>query len=208
MTWGWKSLQNTTKGTAPSVFLKEDKIFGKSFGHWITKYWQTFYYDDEKRSRSDVYMLPGFMPDKPEYNAEHAMFIDKEPQKQEQTDYTVSQDKAILLSPMNYIVAVHMDDVHKDHTLHSRIKRLCKDRMDAITEINLSLDGKSVSQYIARATSEKIFEADIVYDAFSDGFWLLLKRGVLEKGVHRIESFSSCTSGQTQLPLEYNLTIV
>jgi hypothetical protein len=49
---------------------------------------------------------------------------------------------------------------------------------------------------------------EIVNDAFSDGFWLFLKPKALSKGSHRIKSFASCSSGQTQIPLEYDLTIV
>lgn len=176
-----------------SLFSANDTIFGNSYQHWIEMYWNRFGYSDFFRGMGKVYCLPGRIP---------------ELQKtQLQTDFKIKQDKAILLSPMNFIrFTPDIERVQSNEYVRAELKRMVKERMDVIQELQVNLDGKNIGDQLVRVATD-FFILDKKMIAISDGFWLFLKPKSLEKGEHKIDTFSSCSSGQTQLPMFYKLDI-
>jgi hypothetical protein len=171
----------------PSFFSQEDKVFGKDFRHWIKEYWKSFLYDAEKRSKGKVYMLP----------------TNLEMHPQTETDFTIEQKKAILL-PVGKWISVVPSDTFKQHAI--RMRDLAKEKLDAYQDLNVFVDGELVSDQTFRTMSD-YFDIDYKWMGICDAYWLFIKPYTLELGEHKISTFVSCSSGQTQISLNYNLSI-
>jgi len=176
-----------TNKTTPSFFSGEDKVFGKDFRHWIKEYWKSFLYDDEKRSKSKVYMLP----------------TNLEMHPQSETDFTIKQDKAILLPVGKWISVV---ETKRFKELAITMKDIAKQKLDAYQDLNVFVDNELVSEQTFRQMSD-YFDIDYKWMAICDAYWLFIKQYSFEKGEHKISTFVSCSSGQTQISLNYNLSI-
>jgi hypothetical protein len=155
----------------------------------IERFWRVYKKPDLVRKRGPVFCLPGMIPE-----------IEK---KQKKTDFSISRDKAILLSPMCFLQFVHNS---ADVDSKNMCKYIVKQRMNAIGDIQLNIDGKSVKDRLVRQATD-LFSLDYVFTAASDGYWLLLQPGELEKGVHHIDTYGTCSSGATQIPLHFKVTI-
>lgn len=174
--------------TVPSFFSGQDKVFGKDFKHWIKEYWKSFLYDDEKRSKSKVYMLP----------------TNLEMHPQQETDFTIEQKKAILL-PVGKWISVVPTTEFKEKAIAMR--NLAIEKLDAYQDLNVYVDGELVSDQCFRMMSD-YFDIDYKWMAICDAYWLFVKPYSFEKGEHKISTFVSCSSGQTQISLNYKISIL
>jgi hypothetical protein len=168
------------QATDPTFLLSAD---------WIAHFWRVYRKPDFIRRRGPLFCLPGIIPE-----------IEKE---QKKTDFTISKDKAILLSPMCFLQFIHNST---DNDSKNMLKYIVKKRMDVIGEIDVNLDGKPIKDKLVRQASD-LFSLDYVFTAASDGYWLLLQPGELDKGMHHIDTYGTCSSGVTKVPLHFKVTI-
>lgn len=173
--------------TVPSFFSAQDKVFGKEFRYWIKEYWKSFLYEDDKRSKAKVYMLP----------------TNLEMHPQLETEFSIKQDKAILLPVGKWISVVPEKDFKAKAIA---MKNMAIERLDAYQDLNVYVDGELVSDQCFRQISD-YFDIDYKWMAICDAYWLFIRPYSFEQGQHNINTFVSCSSGQTQISLNYNLTI-
>ena len=95
------------------------------------------------------------------------------------------------------------------------LERKCKEEMDKIADLSLSVDGSPTEIEKYRVPSPA-FEIEIkehnclsvrpgMTSLASDGFWLFLQP--LERGEHTIQSFSTCLAGKIKIGCTYELTV-
>lgn len=171
-----------------SFFSPDEKIFGKDYNHWIVKYWHTFGIPKRQKLRHDVYCMSA--------------------SKENDFQFTIPQDKGILMSPIKYITVTKDENLEKNKQF---MEDRCKWEIDIIEDLNLLLDGQLLSPYINRVRStyfKSKLKVDKEYTAICEGYWIILKPYILEKGNHHISSFSSCKAGKVQIPAEYDITII
>jgi hypothetical protein len=168
------------QATDPTFLLSAD---------WIAHFWRVYRKPSIIRKLGPVYCLPGIIPE-----------IEKQ---QKKTEFTISKDKAILLSPMCFLQFTHNNS---DNDTKNMLNYIVKKRMDVIGEITINVDGSTMKDKLVRQASG-LFSLDYVFTAASDGYWLLLQPGVLDKGVHNIDTYGTCSSGVTKVPLHFKVTI-
>ena len=155
----------------------------------IQHFWQIYRKPNIIRKLGPVFCLPGIIPE-----------IEK---KQNKTEFTISKDKAILLSPMCFLQFTHNSS---DNDTKNMLPYIVKKRMDVIGELSVNVDGKSMKDKLVRLASG-LFSLDYLYTAATDGYWLLLQPRELDKGIHHIDTYGTCSSGVTKVPLHFKVTI-
>lgn len=157
----------------PLFFNPTDIIFNKSYKDWIVKWWQ-------QEDNENVFLLPGTFEDTPVENE----------------TIEINKNKALLLSPINYIA--FGSDNNKQ-----AMKEKVKQEIDIIDPQKLSvvIDGQQLGPYCSRVATD-FFKIDGV-NALADGYWLFLKP--LAEGEHSMTSFGTCRSGQIQISNQQKL---
>jgi hypothetical protein len=163
-----------------NYFNHDDEIYGKDFGYWIVKFWNTLGYSGEKKNESPVYCVSS--PFKR---------VDQ---------YTIPQDKAILFSPIKYITAI--PESKFDSKMRKEMIHDVEYEMDIVQDMNMFLDRELVSPYCTRIKSP-FFSLQNRYIALCDGYWLMLKPYALNRASHHVHMFSSCAAGKIQIASEY-----
>src|SRR4030095_8347278 len=195
----------------------------KPFEFWTSYFWQVYDASPFVRRNSPVFCLRGIMPEIEttcecgHLRKQHAFeYTNESHQCQEQgcicqsyrvaqkeRFYTISEDKPILLTPMSFLQWCKKGSQDEDN-----LKSITKQRMDQIGDIQVNVDGRSYKDQLIRASSD-IFLLDKKKGlvAHTDGYWLYLKPGFLVKGEHFIDTYGTCSSGATQIPLKWLVTI-
>lgn len=185
----------TLQVESSSFFDKDDIVFGQSTDFWIKLYWDLFYADDFIRSRSHVYCLP----------------TNDEEIPQPKSDYTIKQNKAILI-PAGKLKAGKLVKEFKEDDSSQMLNRVIQG-MDAFSDFNVFLDGEMVSNECFRYRTpffkwhRRVDGKFYKYMTVVDAYWLFIKPG-LEKGMHHINTYIACSMEQTRISLNYNLEIV
>lgn len=172
------------------AFSLDDRPYELDFASWIEKWWEAYLYSDRKRRKGPVFMIPGKL-------------IDSQKDLNERS-FAIDADKAILLSPINWISV----SKSREAKFQEEIRKTAKMEIDIVNKESISVEIDNTIQtrdYCYRASTD-IFELDGNL-AISDGYWLFLKPGALSKGEHSIKSFGSCRSGKIQIPMNYYLTV-
>lgn len=210
--------------TSQSFF--DPKVFSwpynkKPFEYWIQYFWQIYDASSFWRSNSPVFCLRGIMPEiettcecghlRGKHSFEYKVINEacmecsckeyKIGQKEKQ--YIISKDKPILLTPMSFLQWCKKGSQDENY-----LKPITKQRMDAIGDIQVNIDSVSYKNQLVRASTD-IFTLDkrkgLV--AATDGYWLYLKPGFFKEGIHLIDTYGTCSSGATRIPLQWELTI-
>jgi hypothetical protein len=185
---------NENKGTNPSFFPTynlEDKPFGLSYSEWLEKWWQGYLFSDRKRNQGPVFLIPGRLVDVKSELDERKFKIDK--------------DKAILLSPINWIGINYTSD--KKH--NEKLREDAKLEIDIINKDVISVlidDTIEMRDNCIRVSTPNFFSLDGKM-AITDGYWLFLKPNSFAEGKHTISSFGSCRSGTIKVNMKYYLTV-
>jgi hypothetical protein len=157
-------------------FAPNDLIFNKSYKHWIVKWWR-----QDDTDNDNVYSLLGTFEDTPIIN---------------QT-VKINKNKALLLSPINYIAFGHNEQKMRDKV---------KEEIDIIepAKVSVVIDGQELGAHCSRISTD-FFELEGT-KAIADGYWLFLKP--LPQGEHFMTTYGTCRSGQIQISNQQNLVIV
>ena len=123
----------------------------------------------------------------------------------DQDTIDVPRNKAIFLSPINYI---HVQCCGEPSTSDRQMKKEVKHEIDIIDPnlIRIELDGKEIGDQCERVGTD--FFETMNGRAISDGYWLLLEPKALKKGVHELKTFGTCRSGQIQLSTTTKLNVI
>jgi hypothetical protein len=168
-----------------------DKPFGLTYSDWLVKWWQSYLVSDRKRSNGPVFMIPGKLIDAQKGVNERKYKIDK--------------DKAILLSPINWIGINYANDKKYEEKLREDAKL----EIDIINKdiISVNIDNSiEMRDHCIRVSPPEFFNLDGKM-AITDGYWLFIKPNCLTPGDHTISSFGSCRAGKIQINMKYHLTI-
>jgi hypothetical protein len=168
-------------------YTENDVPFGKLFSEWVVKWWQSYDYAGWRRNLGSVFVIPSKIHN----------------ENLNERSYKVKKDKALLLSPINWI---SFDDNGKSE---ESMRNIAKEEIDIVSKdtLNVLLDGKEqMREYCCRVSTPlfKLHERKAV----ADGYWIFLKPDVLPKGNHTISSFGSCRSGKIQIEIDYHLNII
>ena len=157
----------------PPFFNANDTIFNKSYKDWIVKWWQQ---DDNE----NVFLLPGTFEDTP---------IEKE-------TIEINKNKALLLSPINYIAFGNNQQL---------MRQKVKQEIDIIDpqKVSVIIDGQELGPYCCRLATDFFKIEDGGVNALADGYWLFLKP--LTEGEHSMTSFGTCRSGQIEISNQQRL---
>lgn len=179
------------------VFLSDQNIFGKTFEYWIAHFWRTFdYVKDDKRLEKPVFPLHGLIPERQT--------------EQRRTDYDIPQDKAILMSPMCFCKGIRRD---ADQNSKDMLKYYVQEKMKIIGDLSCNLDGKSVVDQLVKVDTGLFnypFESGLLAKgvAACSGYWLFLKPNSLEKGLHILDTYGTCSRRETKVPMHFKVNIV
>jgi hypothetical protein len=185
---------NQNKEINPSFFQTynvDDSPFGISYSEWLAKWWQSYLISDRKRNEGPVFMIPGKLVDVQEGITERKFKIDR--------------DKAILLSPINWIGINNASDNKHDEKLRQDAKL----EIDIINKDAISVlidDTIQMRAHCIRVSTPNFFSLDGKM-AITDGYWLFLKPNSFSAGKHTVSSFGSCRSGTIQVNIKYHLTV-
>ncbi|MDW0119535.1 MAG: hypothetical protein QOK88_00080 [Nitrososphaeraceae archaeon] len=185
---------NQNKEISPSFFQTynlEDSPFGASYSEWLAKWWQCYLISDRKRNEGPVFMIPGKIIGVQEGINERKFKIDR--------------DKAILLSPINWIGINNANDNKHEQKLRQDAKLeidiINRDAISVLVDDKLEMRDNCI-----RASTPNFFSLDGKM-AITDGYWLFLKPNSFTTGKHTISSFGSCRSGTIQVNMKYHLTV-
>jgi hypothetical protein len=185
---------NENKEINPSFFQTynlEDRPFGLSYSEWLVKWWQGYLIPDRKRNEGPVFLIPGKLIGVQSDLNERKFKIDK--------------DKAILLSPINWIGINYANDNKHDQKLREDAKL----EIDIINKdiISVLIDDKvEMRDNCLRVSTPNFFSLDGKM-AITDGYWLFLKPNSFTTGKHTVSSFGSCRSGTIRVGMKYHLTV-
>ena len=123
----------------------------------------------------------------------------------------IKQDKPILFVILNWIAT----DPRNQRTDEEMILE-CKERIDVVAQnqqkftiSNDALDIKDqmdISKMASRVRSP-FFMLDNDNKCLTEGYWLFLKPYFFTKGDYTIKSFGTCSSGVTQVKIDYHVFI-
>jgi hypothetical protein len=154
-------------------FTPNDLIFNKPYKDWIIKWWQ-------QEDNDNVFLLPGSFEGEP---IEHETI-------------QINKNKALLLSPINYIAFGNNEQ---------KMRHKVKEEIDIIDpkKISVLIDGQQLGPYCSRVSTD-IFKLEGA-KAIADGYWLFLKP--LAAGEYSMTTYGTCRSGQIQIANRQSLVI-
>jgi hypothetical protein len=194
---------------APSLFQASSSPFGISFPEWTARWWRwllripskicpavdtTGHFCSQSQDDLNVWFLAGTL----------GGFATR--------CCIIPSRRGILFPVINYEASFADEPLLKTKF---ELEERCREEMDKIADLSLSVDGCPVEIGDYRVSSPA-FEIKIERDnclhvrpgltsLASDGYWLFLRP--LEKGKHSIESFSSCLAGKIKIGCTYQLEI-
>jgi hypothetical protein len=169
----------------------------QSLSELTAEWWQHYTDNDKKRSKQPVFFVVGKMREIPEQN------------KITTRHFCIPRGKPILMPVMNWLSV----DLHHDKT-ESELEQLAREKMDVVSNMDISLDGTPIPHNNIHRVKSPFFMLDGKCKAISDGYWVFFKpdtypwNGSGGMNRHIIKSFGCCSSGKTQIKIDYVLDII
>jgi hypothetical protein len=175
---------------------------------WTAKWWKAFNYQGWRRKLGPVFHVPGRIVEFDNTTTSRA--------------FKIARSKATLFGIINWLqpataevttspmVSRQMRMSQNNMMALSELTNIARQKMDVVDQsaFKVMIDGEhDAREGICRVNSNGLFDLYGIKCA-SDGFWLFLKPNSLEKGRHLISTFGVCSSGQTRLAMDYEITVV
>jgi hypothetical protein len=200
---------------AISIFPIESRPYGLTYGEWSAKWWQWLL--SIPRSESPAFDKTG---DKATLNQHdpNVFFLCQTIDGIKRIDKTTAHRKvtlnygrSILMPIINWVSVLHVDG-ETDEELVS----VAKKRMDAVSTLELTIDGINVEKGFLRYRAvSPFFDVVLSYDNIfelpagprhfvSDGYWIFFR---LENNA-KLSTFGSCSSGVNKFGISYDIALL
>ena len=195
MIWA-KRLQDITK-PASLIFSPDEYILGHSYSEWLSLWWLNYNLSQRDRLKQPVFFVPGKIMESPKQSKIKSRYI------------VIKQDKPILFAILNWLAADHEDRRTDDELIQE-----CKNRIDVVAEnkqrfqiINDKTGSGGDISFLSSRSRSTFFTIN-KHKCLTEGYWLFLKPNFFaEKGDYSINSFGTCSSGKTQVEIDYHVFI-
>lgn len=177
---------------AGGVFSPIENVAGKPYVYWLAKWWQRYKSPWILRNRDPVFAVPGKL-------------AEAEPERKDRY-ITVPRQKPLLFAILNWIAT--------EGTEQEMIEQ-CRQKIDVVAQdkLRFTIDNDKID--IKNAMDMGKLAQRVKSDFFllgkqkcvTEGYWLMLRPYTFAKGDYTIRSYGSCSSGLTQIGIDYHVFV-